>query len=118
MGDKHLTELPWKTLTIKQKLKDPGLGKALVDLGKCDNKNPDLSLKALDLVEKHAETIKKGKPQPEVAHYLKEILQEVDNRRKALELLKKSAAKAGPEKETEETDDEEANLSLKGKLIS
>jgi len=110
MSEKHLTELAWKTLATKQKLKDPGLGKALAELAKCDDTDPERALKALAAVEKHAEALKKEFPKnEEVKEHLTELLKESDKRCKTLELLKKGA-------EAEETEDEEGG-DLKSMLI-
>ena len=116
MADKHLTELGWKTLVVKQKLKDPGLAKALMDFAKCVQKDAEASLKALAAVEKQAEAIKKTKPNEEISAYILEVLRECATRSKTLESMKKIAPNAGHEKEGAEEESEEG-LDLKGKLI-
>lgn len=119
MSEKHLTELLWKALATKQKLKDPGLGKALAELGKCDDTDPEHALKALAAVEKQAEALKKEFQKNEgVREHLAELLKEVDKRRKTFELLKKGGGKKGTdaEDETAESEDEEGG-DLKSKLI-
>src|SRR5262252_4052440 len=103
MSEKHLTELAWKTLALKHKLKDPGLGKALGDLTKCAPTDPEDRLKAIAVIEKQAEALKKEhKANKDLADYLSEILKESDKNRAAAELLKKSADK----KSTGQEDDD------------
>lgn len=117
MSEKHLTELPWKTLASKQKLKDPGLAKALAELAKCDEKDPERKLKALAAVEKQAEALEKEhKKNEEVKDYLTEIFKEADKQRKALELLKKGAGATAGEAEGEE--EKEEGVDLKAKLVT
>ncbi len=119
MSDKHLTELPWKTLVTKQKIKDPGLGKALAALGKCEEKDVEGRTKALDEIDKHAEALKKEhKKEAEVAGYLDEVLKESVKSRKALELFKKTAGKNEEEEDDEEEGEEtqEYRKDLKKKM--
>jgi len=108
MSEKHLTEPPWKALAAKQKLKDVKLSKALTDFAKCDAANAEAQLKALAVIEKEAEALKKEqKANKEVTDYLGEILKEVEKSRKAAELLKKTAKEdAADEKEEEEAEAE------------
>ncbi len=104
MSEKHLTEAPWKAITVKQKLKDPGLGKALASFETCEEKDHTARLKALDTVEKHAEALKKEhKDKKEIADYLGELLKESAKSRKPLELAAK-ADKNGKDKEKDGKD--------------
>jgi len=51
MSEKHLTELPWKVLALKNKdrVKDPALQKALATYGKLDAKKmPTATVECLD----------------------------------------------------------------------
>src|SRR5687767_14658811 len=99
MSEKHLTELAWKTLATKHKLKDPKLGKALADLAKGDAANPDAQLKAMAAVDKEVEVLKKEqKANKEVTAYLEEILKETEKSRKAAELTKKAPKPKTPAK--------------------
>lgn len=115
MSEKHLTELPWKTLAGKHKLKDPGIAKALAEFGKCAEEDYEARLKALDAVEKHAGAMEKeNKKNKEVADYLGEVLREADRGRKAVELLKKSKDKGAVK---EEAGEDEEGGDLKSKLL-
>ena len=64
MSDKHLTELPWKTLVTKEKIKDPGLGKALGVFGNCKEDDYPGKLKALEEIDKHGASLKKEHATP------------------------------------------------------
>ncbi len=60
MSDKHLTELPWKTLVVKQGVKDIGLQKALATYAKFDaTKEPEKGLEALKEISRVFEMTKK-----------------------------------------------------------
>jgi hypothetical protein len=118
MSEKHLTELPWKTLIAKHKVKETKLAKALGDYGKCDEANPDAQIKALAVVDKEAEALKKEhKALKEVDAYLVEMLKEVDKARKAAEMRKKAPKEKPPgkEKEEKEAEGEEEKKPTKGK---
>ena len=132
MSDKHLTEPAWKPLVAKHKLKDTKVTKALVELAKCDAADADARLKALAVVEKEAEALKKDqKANKDVTDYLGEILKEVIKSRTATEALKKEGKKEAAiakekekekEKEEEEAEgeaeDDGAGADLKGALNS
>jgi tetratricopeptide (TPR) repeat protein len=114
MSEKHLTELPWKQLATKQKIKDPGLGKALAAYGKAGEQEYDARLKALDEIKSQAVDLQKDyKKDKEVADYLGDVLKEVDKTRKAIEDFQKSGG--GDEDEGEA---EEYKKDLKRKLVS
>lgn len=109
MSEKHLTESPWKAIAVKQKVKDPGLGRALAAYGKADETDYDARLEALDGIEKHAEALaKEHKKNEDVADYLDEVLKQAGSSRKAVEALEKSAAKEVEKQDGEGDDEEEA----------
>src|SRR5229473_2569370 len=79
MSEKHLTELPWKALAIKNTVKDLGLGKALAGYGTVDGtKEPAKALEALQQITDLAVKLKKANPKiADVAAYLDEVVKEV-----------------------------------------
>lgn len=100
MSEKHLTELAWKTLLTKYKIKETKLTKALADFGKCEEKDADARIKALAAVDKEAELLKKEhKANKELETYLVEMLKEVEKSQKAAELLKKAPKEKPPAKD-------------------
>lgn len=121
MSEKHLTETGWKTLSVKQKVKEPKLDKALAEFGKCDEKDGEGRLKALAVIEKEAEALKKAqKANKEITEYLTEMVKEVEKSRKAAELLLKKGAKEedkkGKEAETGEEEGDEVGPDIKSAL--
>ena len=99
MSDKHLTELPWKTLAIKKQVKDGELTKALVALSKVSENDAAERLKSLDKILTSAETVKRNnKDEKEVVAYLDEVVKEA---RKAKTLAAAAAAKTNPQAPTD-----------------
>jgi len=99
MSEKHLTELAWKTLIVKHKIKEVKLTKALGDLAKCAETDAAAQIKILDVIHKEADLLKKEhKADKEIETYLVEMLKEVDKNHKAAE-LRKAAPKAPPKVE-------------------
>jgi hypothetical protein len=114
MSEKHLTEQPWKQLATKQKLKDPGLGKALAAYGKAGEQDYDARLAALDEIKSQAgDLLKEHKKDKDVSGYLGEVLKEVDKTRKAIEDLQKNGGG-----EADDGEAEEYKKDLKKKLVS
>jgi hypothetical protein len=126
MSEKHLTELPWKTLVIKTKLKDTGLQKALLAYSKVDSsKAPGLALSALQEVSEQAAKHKKANPtNKEVCAYLEEVLKEATKTKPGLTLLAKGEEPKTEAKEkpkvapAEEPEGEAEGTDLKGRLIN
>ena len=98
MSDKHLTELPWKTLVVKQGVKDIGLQKALATYAKFDaTKEPEKGLEALKEISELALKLKKTyAAKDEVAAHLDEVVKEVKKTTPVLEARIKSALAAKP----------------------
>src|SRR5215469_2719457 len=103
MSEKHLTELPWKTLATKQGMKDLGLGKALGVYSNIEpTKDPTKALEGLEQITELAIKLKKANPKNEdVVAYLDEVIKEVKKTRPGLEARAKSssglaAADGGP----------------------
>src|SRR5205085_2779884 len=93
----------------------PGLGKALVAFGKCEEKDRPGRLKALDEIHKQAEALKKEhKKEAEVASYLDEVIKETVPSRKAIEATKEDEG----EKDENDEEAEEYKKDLKKKLIT
>src|SRR6267142_2364633 len=86
MSEKHLTELPWKTLVAKHKVKDNGLQRALLAYGKLDAiKDRGQLLEALAEIAEGAVKLKKANgDNKEIAGYLDEIIKEVPRTRGSL----------------------------------
>jgi len=119
MSEKHLTELPWKTLAQKHGIKDGTLQKALAKLMAAKEDDYDGRLKILKEIDGCCDNLKKAnKTNKEIVTYLTDIGKEADQSRIAIDLLKKGGAKKAAEDEAEEGEDEEAGLDLKGKLLS
>src|SRR6266481_2099296 len=130
MSEKHLTELPWKTLVTKQGVKDIGLGKALAAYSNLDAiKEPAKTLEALKEIAELAVKLKKANPAKEdVADHLDEMVKEVKKTTPVLEARVKSAAAtaakaAAAAKPAEEDDDEELEAAefkkdLKRQMVS
>lgn len=87
MSEKHLTELPWKTLATKQGIKDLGLGKALACYMTLDAaKEPAQTLETLKQISELSVKLKKANAtKAEVVAHLDEILKEVKKTTPALE---------------------------------
>jgi hypothetical protein len=118
MSEKHLTELPWKTLAQKHGLKDGTLQKALAKLMAAKEDDYDGRLKILKEIDVCCDNVKKAnKANKEIVAYLGEIGKEADQSRITIDLLKKGEAKKAAEDEGEEGEDEERGLDLKGKLL-
>ena len=126
MSDKHLTELPWKTLVTKQGVKDLGLGKAFVSYSNIDaTKEPTKALDALKEVSELAIKLKKANAAKEaLVDYLDEVVKEIKKTTPILEVRVKSveaaAAKAkgkAEAEEAEEEDDEEAEKDEKQRKV-
>jgi hypothetical protein len=122
MSEKHLTELPWKTMVVKQGLKDPGLQKALVVYAKLDaNKEPAKALDALKEISELAIKLKKTyAAKTDVVEHLEEMVKEVKKTTPTLEAKVNTAEKPA---KLEEGDDEESELAefkkdLKKQMVS
>jgi hypothetical protein len=98
MSEKHLTELPWKALAIKQGIKDLGLGKALAAQATLDAaKEPDKALAGLKEIAELAVKLKKTyATKADLVAYLDEMVKQVKKATPALEAMVKSAASAAP----------------------
>jgi hypothetical protein len=94
MSEKHLTELPWKTLVVKQGVKDIGLGKVLVAYNSVDaTKEPAKALESLkEIVELALKLKKANQTKDEVVAHLEEMVKEVKKTTPVLEARLKSAA--------------------------
>jgi hypothetical protein len=88
MSEKHLTELPWKVLALKNKdkVKDPALQKALATYGKLDGrKMPTATVECLDTIIEQATKLKRPCAGiEELAEYLAEIIKEANKQKQAL----------------------------------
>lgn len=95
MSEKHLTELPWKTLVVKKAIKDLGLQKALVAYAALETtKEPGKALEALKGIAEAAIKLKKNyTAQTDVVEHLEEMLKEVKKITPALEAKVKAAEK-------------------------
>src|SRR5258708_3836294 len=123
MSDKHLTELPWKTLATKQGVKDLGLGKALGTYSSFDaDKESEKAVDALKEIAELAIKLKKANPAKDaVGDYLDEVVKEVKKTTPALEVKAKSAGAAAKAKEEEEEEEKEAaqlKKDLKAQMVS
>lgn len=130
MGDKYLSELNWKTLCVKQKLKDDkGLTKALAALAKLGDTDPGKRLETLDEAAAAAEKLLKDKAVAAVealADYLKLLKKDVADTRKLAEAAKAAADKKKPEEkppakgedEGGESDEEEESGDAKTALVN
>jgi hypothetical protein len=115
VADKHLAEAGWKAIVVKQKLKDPGLGKALAAFDALgDTGAPQARADALDAVQALADKLAKDKTiqsSADALEWIKEIQKTVAKARPAIQTLLKSAkkddSKAPEESETGETEEEE-----------
>ncbi len=108
MGEKHLTELPWKTLAVKKGIKDGDLTKALAAFAKVDESDPTARLKSLDKILTTAEVVKRNnKAQPDVVSYLDEILKEARKNRAHAKGAPAAAAKSATPADDEEAGEEE-----------
>jgi hypothetical protein len=138
MSEKHLTELPWKTLVTKQGVKDIGLGKVLSVYTKLDRtREPARALETLKEISELGIKLKKlNTAKEEVVAYLDEVIKEVKKSTPPLEARTKSApvpevaspkapvtGKPGEEDEGGEDEDEEREAAefkkdLKQKMVS
>src|SRR5258708_2718669 len=96
MSEKHLTELPWKTLAVKQGIKDLGLGKALAAHGSVDpTREPAKALEALQQIAELAIKLKKANPtKADLVAYLDEMVKEGKKVMPGLEARVKSSTAA------------------------
>src|SRR5512138_601114 len=96
MSEKHLTELPWKTLVTKQGVKDIGLGKALVAYNNVDAiKEPVKALETLKEIAELALKLKKtNASKVDVVDHLDEMVKEVKKTTPVVEARIKPAAVA------------------------
>src|SRR5580765_302552 len=87
MSEKHLTELSWKAVAVKQGVKDLGLQKALGAYAKLDaGKEPAKMLEALKEISELAVKLKKTcASKPDVVDHLDEMVKEVKKSTPALE---------------------------------
>lgn len=115
MSEKHLSELGWKTITVKNKVKDATLPKAFAKLLGLKEEDYAGRLKALKEIETAATELKKEhKAVKELVAYLDEIDKEVKKTRKEVEEAAKSAGKETQEKEGKEEEGEEAEKGKDG----
>jgi len=111
MSEKHLTELPWKTLAVKQGVKDLGLQKALSAYAKVDpDKDAAEALKVLEEVNGIVLKLKKIKPplSEDVVDYLDEIIREVKKTTPVLEGRIKAGAQAAAAEKAKAASEEKA----------
>jgi hypothetical protein len=96
MSEKHLTELPWKTLVAKQGVKDIGLAKVLFAYNNVDaTKEPAKALESLKEIVELAPKLKKANlTKAEVVAHLEEMVKEVKKTTPVLEARLKSATAA------------------------
>jgi len=94
MSEKHLTELPWKTLALKQGVKDLGLGKALAAYGCLDLiKEPAKALESLQQISGLAVKLKKANTNnADLVAYLDEMVKELKKTTPGMEARAKAAA--------------------------
>jgi hypothetical protein len=106
MSEKHLTELAWKAIAVKQGVKDLGLQKALGAYAKLDaGKEPAKILEALKEISELALRLKKTcTSKADVVDHLDEMVKEVKKTIPALD----ARIKATEKPEEVATDDEEA----------
>ncbi len=98
MSEKVLTELPWKALVVKHKLKDTTVTKALVEYAHCKEDDFDARLSALGSIEKAASALKKAeKGNKDVVDHLDDIVAGAGKERKAVEAAQKESADGGDE---------------------
>src|SRR6266481_1736855 len=114
MSEKHLTELPWKMLAVKHKVKDNGLQKALLLYGKVDAaKEPAKAVECLADIADFAGKLKKANPDnKEIVTYLNEILKEAANSKQTIATLPK------PKPAAEEAKEEEDGPDIKSRLVN
>ncbi len=93
MGKEHLTELKWKTLASKQKVKDNTVQKALAAFNKIENgEDYDKQLESLNEVISSATKLKpKVKDDKDVNKFLDEMVKEAKGRIPDITKLKNSA---------------------------
>src|SRR5215831_2734976 len=98
MSEKHLTELPWKALAIKQGIKDLGLGKVLASYGAVDvTKEPAKTVECLQQINELAVKLKKANPtKADVLAYLDDVVKEVKKTLPSAEAKVKPGAAAAP----------------------
>ena len=127
MSEKHLTELPWKILALKNKdkVKDQALQKALAAYSNLDGKKkPAATLESLETIIEQATKLKKPcVAVEELAEYLVEIVKEANKQKQTLALLVKAAStkeQEGAEKEGEDAgqEKEEESKDLKVRLLN
>src|SRR5947208_540956 len=95
MNSKFLTELGWKAMAVKCKVKDTGLQKALAAYENADEKKFDERLKCLASIGQLAAALKKTKDTPkDAADYLGELIKAAESEKTDLTRQKTSAEKA------------------------
>jgi len=118
MSEKHLSELGWTALAVKNKIKDKDLQKKLARFKTCKEDDFSQKLGCLEEIEEFATKLQKeNKDNKEIVNYLKEVLMEVVKTSKAVELAKKKADMEAEQEEAAE-EEEDSGLNLKAKLIA
>src|SRR5262245_17194650 len=129
MNAKLLTELGWKTVAVKCKVKDNGLQRALANYEKLDEEKYDERIKAIGVVCQLANALTKVKDLAEDADKHQEQIDDAregekkdNNKRKAVaertdsEAKKKEALEAKKAGDEDEDEDEEEDADYKTKL--
>lgn len=92
MAEKHLTEAAWKAFAKGRDLKGDALIRALADWARAEREAPQDQLKALDAIDKQAQSLlKSAKGDKELASYLGEVDKALARSRKAAEQAAKQA---------------------------
>ena len=105
MSDKYLSLQAWKTFARNRNYKDAALLKALGDLDKFGDGQPDERLRALDEAEKQSELLAKGaKGDKDLAAYVGDLLKQAKVARKAAELARAARDKQAAQAEAEDDD--------------
>src|SRR6266481_5397344 len=126
MREKHLTELPWKVLALKNKdkVKDPALQKALATYGRLDaRKMPTATVECLDTIIEQSTKLKKPCVEvEELAEYLAEIIKEANKQKQTLAPFVTATSpkeEVGAKKKGEDAEEaEEESKDLKVRLLN
>jgi hypothetical protein len=112
MSEKHLTELPWKQLSVKHKVKDNGFLKCLQLYGKLDatKETTKVAECLADMIDLAAKLKKINEANDEVADYLAEVVKEANKTKSLLPKPKPQAAEAKKDEEEEEGPDIKSRL--------
>src|SRR5258705_4419771 len=112
MSEKHLTELPWKMLAVKHKVKDIGLQKSLLAYSKIEAaKDPPKATECLaDIVEVAVKLKKANQGNGDVVDYLDEVVKEANKTKASVAALAKTKPPEKPAAEEEDGPDIKSRL--------